>query len=129
MTWRFSKHPGFLILGQILWLAQANNCRSTFFVCNFSSKVRILGSFAKIPLGPANIAQNSIFFCGVYDNSQTLSFPKMPGFLILGLNIINMSAIFMHQSLFRRLQFRGLNWNSLKGDQGKAAPNPIVYFR
>ena len=63
MTWRFSKHPGFLILGQILWLAQANNCRSTFYVCNFSSKVRILGSFAKIPLGPANIVQNPIFWC------------------------------------------------------------------
>ena len=28
--------------------------------------------------------------------------------------------------LFRRLRFRWLNWNSLKGDQGKAAPNPIV---
>ena len=31
--------------------------------------------------------------------------------------------------LFRWLQFRWLNWNSLKGDQGKAAPNPIVYFQ
>ena len=30
--------------------------------------------------------------------------------------------------LFRRLRFRWLNWNSLKGDQGKAAANPIVYF-
>ena len=29
--------------------------------------------------------------------------------------------------LFRWLRFRWLNWNSLKGDQGKAAPNPIVY--
>ena len=28
--------------------------------------------------------------------------------------------------LFRQLRFRWLNWNSLKGDQGKAAPNPIV---
>ena len=30
-------------------------------------------------------------------------------------------------SSLRRLQFRRLNWNSLKGDQGKVAPNPIVY--
>ena len=28
----------------------------------------------------------------------------------------------------RWLQFRWLNWNSLKGDQCKAAPIPIVYF-
>ena len=32
--------------------------------------------------------------------------------------------------LFRQLRFRWLNWNtSLKGNQGKAAPNPIVYFQ
>ena len=41
-----------------------------------------------------------IQFFGVYDNSQNLSFLKMPDFLILGLNIMkfeiiqNMSAIF-----------------------------------
>ena len=52
-------NPKVINFGSVLWLAQANNCRTTF-LCNCSIKVNNFGSFAKTALGPPKIAQNPI---------------------------------------------------------------------
>ena len=70
MTWRFSKHPGFLTLGQILWLAQANNCRSTFLCVILVVKLGFWAVLQK-SLWDQQILPKIQFF-GVYDNSQTV---------------------------------------------------------
>ena len=111
----------------IYWITRCLKCICTFF---FVYKIpgQKLGNFWHLWFSYVILIKNGLYF----DRKRFINFHLRGDFWFFKhLKVIENRRLDLVQPcldrLFRWLQFRWLNWNSLKGDQGKAAPNPIVY--